>query len=227
MNRLNSLIKRLFDILFSILGIVILVPFGIICSILIKLDSPGPVFFLQERLTRQGKCFKMIKFRSMSIDEQKQRSQLISSENDDRITKVGRFIRKYSIDELPQLFNILMGDMSFVGPRPPVVNELGDYDTLNRRYKKRFMVEAGLTGLAQINGRNAISWDERIEFDNEYVDLWLKRGCLIDLSILMKTAVYILKTENIYEITDDNQLPAAIQRREEEIIRRAHQPDEP
>ena len=101
-----------------------------------------------------------------------------STENDPRVTKVGRKLRNSSIDELPQLFNIFKGDMSVVGPRPCVTYELGDFETLNKKYKKRFQVKAGLTGLAQIKGRNDISWDEKVTYDNKYVDLFEKYGFL-------------------------------------------------
>lgn len=115
----------------------------------------------------------------------------INYENDPRVTKVGRKLRDSSLDELPQLFNIFVGDMSVVGPRPCVTYELGDFKTLNKRYKKRFEVKAGLTGLAQIKGRNDISWDEKVTYDNEYVDLFDKYGFLINLWSAIEASSFI------------------------------------
>ena len=149
MRILNLALKRLFDIVSSFLAIVLLLPLFLIVAIAIKCDSKGPVFFKQERRTRNGKVFGMLKFRSMVVNAETMGAGLFNYENDQRVTKVGRFIRKTSIDELPQLFNILIGQMSVVGPRPCVRYELGDFDTLNRKYKKRFEMKAGLTGLAK------------------------------------------------------------------------------
>jgi lipopolysaccharide/colanic/teichoic acid biosynthesis glycosyltransferase len=136
-------------------------------------------------------------------------------------------LRKTSIDELPQLLNVIRGDMSLVGPRPCVTYELGDYETLNKKFKKRFRVKAGITGWAQIKGRNSISWREKVVLDNEYVDLFDKYGILIDLYILVKSFFIVVKKDEIYEekidqnITDEE----AAKLEEEEIIRIAHIPD--
>jgi len=151
---MNRLLKRLLDIVCAALGLIFLLPSFIIIAVAIKIDSKGPVFFIQERRTKNGKIFKMYKFRSMIVDAEKSGTGLFNYENDPRVTKVGRFLRRTSMDELPQLFNVLIGDLSLVGPRPCVVYELGDFDTLNRKYKKRFSVRAGITGLAQVKGRN-------------------------------------------------------------------------
>ena len=118
----------------------------------------------------------MYKFRSMIVDAEKMGAGLFNYKDDPRVTKVGKFLRKSSLDELPQLFNIFFGDMSVVGPRPCVTYELGDFETLNKKYKKRFQVKAGLTGLAQVKGRNDISWDEKVTYDNQYVDGFKKYG---------------------------------------------------
>ncbi len=228
MYRLNLFIKRLFDIVSSGVLAVILLPLWIIVSIWIKLDSKGPVFFRQGRRTKGGRIFNMLKFRSMVVNAESMEAGLFNYENDPRVTKAGRFLRDTSIDELPQLFNILKGDMSVVGPRPCVTYELGDFDTLNRRYKKRFEVKAGLTGLAQVRGRNDISWDDKVGYDNQYVDEFKRIGILEDLKILFETAINVFKKKDIYENKSDESLSDAEAAKvaEEEIIRIAHLPDE-
>ena len=163
----------------------------------------------------------------MVVDAEHMGAGLFNYENDPRVTKAGRFLRNTSIDELPQLFNILKGDMSVVGPRPCVTYELGDFDTLNKRYKKRFDVKAGLTGLAQVKGRNDISWDEKVGYDNQYVDEFKKIGVLADIKILFESVIKVFKKEDIYENKADNTMSdvEAAKFEEEEIIRIAHLPD--
>lgn len=228
MLKVNRFIKRLFDICSSGIAIVILIPLWFTVALAIKLESKGPVIFRQGRRTIDGKIFQMYKFRSMVVDAEKKGTGLFNFENDPRVTKVGRFLRKSSIDELPQLFNIFKGDMSVVGPRPCVSYELGDFETLNKKFKKRFKVKAGLTGLAQIKGRNDISWDEKVKFDNQYVEAFEKQGILIDIKILFASIFKVFKKENIYENKVDNNMNdvEAAKRAEEEIIRIAHLPDE-
>ena len=225
---INRLLKRLFDIVSSGILIVLLIPLWIIVSIAIKLDSKGPVFFKQGRRTKDGQIFNMFKFRSMKVNAEKEGAGLFNYANDPRVTKVGRFLRNSSIDELPQLFNIFFGSMSVVGPRPCVSYELGDYDTLNKKYKKRFNLKAGLTGLAQVKGRNDISWDDKVTYDNQYVDLFQKRGIIIDIQILFESVIKVFKKENIYENKSDENMSdiEAAKFEEEEIIRIAHLPDE-
>ena len=219
--------KRIFDIFSSLFAILLLLPLWIIVAIAIKCDSKGPVFFKQERRTKNGRVFKMLKFRSMVVDAEKSGAGLFNYKDDPRVTKVGRFLRNSSIDELPQLFNIFNGDMSVVGPRPCVVYELGDFDTLNKRYKKRFEMKAGLTGLAQVKGRNDISWDEKVEYDNKYIDGFKKYGVFTDIKILWLSVVKVFKKEDIYESKEDENLDdaEAARRAEEEIIRIAHLSD--
>jgi lipopolysaccharide/colanic/teichoic acid biosynthesis glycosyltransferase len=152
------------------------------------------VFFLQERHGRDGKIFKMIKFRSMRVGAEKQHEELkklsetelvntnmFKLPNDPRITKVGKFIRKYSIDELPQLFNVLKGDMSLVGPRPPLPSEVQEYET---HVHRRLLVKPGITGIWQVSGRASLSWEETVRLDLDYVENWSFAG---DLVILGKT----------------------------------------
>lgn len=224
---LNNIIKRFLDIVISGSALIILLPIMLVISFLIKFDSKGPVFFLQERRTKNGKVFRMLKFRSMVVNAEHTGAGLFNYENDPRVTRVGRFLRDSSLDELPQLLNILLGDMAIVGPRPCVVYELGDFDTLNKRYKKRFIVKSGLTGLAQVKGRNNITWDEKVEFDNEYVDLFSRLGILIDLKIIIETVIKVFHKENIYEVKSDQVMndEEAAKIAEQEIIRIAHLPD--
>lgn len=224
---MNNIIKRFLDIVISGSALIILLPIMLVISFLIKFDSKGPVFFLQERRTKNGKVFRMLKFRSMVVNAEHTGAGLFNYENDPRVTRVGHFLRNSSLDELPQLLNILLGDMAIVGPRPCVVYELGDFDTLNKRYKKRFIVKAGLTGLAQVKGRNNITWDEKVEFDNEYVDLFSRLGILIDLKIIIETVIKVFHKENIYEVKSDQVMndEEAAKIAEQEIIRIAHLPD--
>lgn len=228
MRIINLVIKRLFDITSSLIVIILLIPLWIIVSIAIKCDTKGPIFFKQERRTKNGKVFKMLKFRSMVVNAESMGTGLFNYENDPRVTKVGRFLRNTSIDELPQLFNILFGSMSVIGPRPCVKYELGDFDTLNKKYKKRFEMKAGLTGLAQTKGRNDIEWDKKVELDNEYIRKFKKYGVLYDIKILFDSVIKVFKKEDIYEnkvegASDDIE---SAKFAEEEIIRLAHLPDE-
>lgn len=227
MKKMNLYIKRAFDVLSSGIAIVLLLPVWIGIAIAIKRDSKGPILFRQARRTKDGKVFQMFKFRSMVTNAEKMGTGLFNYENDPRVTKVGRKLRDSSADELPQLFNILRGEMSVVGPRPCVTYELGDYDTLNKRYKKRFRVKAGLTGLAQVKGRNDISWDDKVEYDNQYVDLFNKWGILIDIKILFESVIKVFQKEDIYENKIDKSMDDvdAAKLAEEEIIRIAHMPD--
>ena len=220
-------IKRLFDICSSAVAIIILIPLWIIVAIAIKLDSKGPVLFKQGRRTKDGKVFMMWKFRSMVVNAENMGSGLFSYDNDPRITKVGAFLRRTSIDELPQLFNVLIGDISVVGPRPCVTYELGDFDTLNRKYKKRFGMKGGITGLAQCKGRNENSWDEKVTLDNEYIDLFSKEGFWLDIKILWWTISKVFQSANINEEQREGmsaEESAVLD--DEEVKRIAHLPDE-
>lgn len=225
---LNLFIKRLFDVCSSAVAIVVLLPVWIIVGIWIKCDSGGAILFKQSRRTKNGRMFKMWKFRSMVVNAENMGSGLFSYDNDPRITKSGAFIRKTSIDELPQLFNVLMGDISMVGPRPCVTYELGDFDTLNKKYKKRFQMKGGITGLAQCKGRNENSWDEKVMLDNEYIDRFKKEGFWLDVKIIWWTVAKVFMSENINEEKMDEGLSdeESAKMAEEEIIRIAHMPDE-
>lgn len=227
MYNLNLFIKRAFDIFSCSIAILLLTPVWIVVAVAIKLDSKGPVFFKQGRRTKDGRVFKMLKFRSMCVEAEKQGTGLFSYDNDPRVTKVGAFLRKTSLDEIPQFFNVLMGDISVVGPRPCVTYELGDYDTLNKKYKKRFQVKGGITGLAQCKGRNENSWDEKVTYDGQYVDLFKKEGVWIDIKILWWSVIKVFQSANINE--DQREGMSAEQSAEmddEEVKRIAHLPDE-
>lgn len=192
----NRIIKKIFDITSSAVGIVILSPLFLIVSILIKLDSPGKVLFIQDRLGKDGKVFKIYKFRTMCDNAINIGNGLFTDETDSRITKIGSFLRKTSIDELPQLFNILKGDMSLVGPRPPVPNFPYKYDEYSEVQKTRFEMLPGITGWAQVVGRNSIDWDERITLDIDYVKNY---SFLWDIKIIILTLAKVVKREDIYK----------------------------
>ena len=177
-------IKRLFDILLSLFGLVLsLIPM-IIISIAIKLESKGPVFFKQVRTGKGGKNFNLYKFRSMTVD-----NDVMNFKTENKITKVGKFIRKTSLDELPQLFNILKGEMSFIGPRPWIVEY---YNNFNEYQKRRVEVLPGITGLAQATGRNNLNIFEKINYDIEFVDNFSFK---MDLKVVFKTIKTVLSKE--------------------------------
>lgn len=221
---LNNIFKRFFDIIVSLFAIVIFSPIFFVCSIWVKTDSKGSILFKQDRRTKRGRIFKMMKFRSMVVNAENLGAGLFNYKDDPRVTKSGKFLRDHSLDELPQLFNVLMGDMSIVGPRPCVSYELGDFETLNNRFKKRFEVIAGITGLAQIQGRNELPWDKKVNYDNEYIDLFKKWGVLIDFRIMLLTIFNVFKKENIYEEKDESLSDIkAAELANEEVIRKAHE----
>lgn len=181
-------IKRALDILFSLILLIIgLIPL-LIVALIIKIDSPGEALFKQERLGLGGRTFKIYKFRSMCVGAEKTGSGVYSGKNDARVTRVGKIIRATSIDELPQLINILKGEMSFIGPRPTLTYHPWKLEEYTDFQKRRFEVRPGVTGLAQINGRKDIPWDKRIEYDVEYVD---NMSFMLDFKILLKTIVKV------------------------------------
>lgn len=197
MKKLNLIIKRLIDLFGSVIGSIIISPILIIIAVLIKITSKGPIFFKQKRLGKNGKTFNILKFRTMVVNAEKIGDGLsVKSENDNRITKVGKFLRATSLDELPQLYNVVLGQMSLVGPRPPVTYFPYDgYDNYPEWAKKRFTMLPGVTGLTQVTVRNSVSWDERIKVDNEYIDSF---NIWFDIKLLFGTIVRIFKSENIY-----------------------------
>ena len=153
------------------------------------------MFFLQERLGKNGDVFKIYKFRTMVENAESKGSGIYTSKGDPRITKIGHFLRKTSLDELPQLLNVIKGDMSLVGPRPPVPYHPYKYNEYSDKQRKRFTVKPGITGFAQVSGRNKLSWDERIEYDVEYVENY---SLFLDFKILFNTFLTVFKNNDIY-----------------------------
>lgn len=196
----QMLVKRTMDIIGGAVGTILLIPLTIILAPFIFFESPGPIFFMQKRVGKNGRIFKMYKYRSMYIDAEARKEELLTQnemnglmfklKNDPRITKVGKFIRHTSIDELPQFFNILKGDMSLVGTRPPTVDEFEQYQSY---HKKRLSTTPGLTGLWQVSGRNEITdFEDIVRLDIEYIDNW---SLGLDIKILAKTIMVVLKKE--------------------------------
>lgn len=188
-------VKCMLDFIVGLICLFIALPFLIIISIAIKLDSKGPVLFLQERLGWNGKVFKIIKFRTMVDNAINMGTGLDTYEGDPRITKVGAFLRKSSLDELPQLFNILKGEMSFIGPRPPVPYYPRAYEEYNAEQRKRFLLKPGISGYAQVMVRNSAPWDERINYDITYVE---RISIIMDLKIVLMTILTVMRRKNIY-----------------------------
>lgn len=188
----NIFLKRTIDIFFSLSGIIILLPVFLIISIVIKLDNKGPILFKQERLGYHGTKFKIYKFRTMIVNAENIGDGVyINEKNDKRITRIGSFLRKTSLDELPQLFNVLKGEMSLVGPRPPVTYHPYDgYENYPEWAKKRFEMKPGMTGLVQIKCSIDESWDDRIRVDNEYVSNF---SIIYDFLIIFMTIKVIFK----------------------------------
>ena len=195
----KNFLKRIFDILLALIFLIVgLIPM-IIISIAIKLDSKGPVLFRQERIGLGGKVFEILKFRSMCVGAEHTGSGVYSDNHDARVTRVGRFIRKTSLDELPQIFNILKGDMSFIGPRPPLTYHPWKLEEYTEEQRRMFEIRPGITGWAQINGRKAVEWNKRIELNVWYVD---NVSFFLDLKIFFLTIFKVFSNadnENIGE----------------------------
>ncbi len=198
-NQAQLAVKRMLDILIAGAALLACAPIMLVVAAAVKFTSPGPVFFLQERVGLNQRKFKMIKFRSMVPDAELQRHEMehlnesdgpiFKIKNDPRITPVGRFIRRYSIDELPQLINVLRGEMSLVGPRPHPTKEVMRY---NWHHRRRLSVKPGMTGLAQVSGRSDLSWDDSVELDLRYIDGW---DIFTDVYILMRTFRAVLAAD--------------------------------
>ena len=184
----DAFLKRILDVSVSAVAFVALaIPFGIV-ALAIKLDSRGPVFFRQERAGKDGKPFRVWKFRTMVVNAVHQGLGLNVARDDSRITRVGRFLRSMGLDELPQFLNVVSGEMSLVGPRPTLAYQVERYDEVQRR---RLLMKPGITSLAVVSGRNALTWEERIKLDVWYVEHWSLR---LDLRILAKTLWVVLIT---------------------------------
>lgn len=190
MIKLQIIVKQLIDKIFSGLGLLLMLPVMAAISIAIKLSDEGPVFFTQNRLGKDGKVFRIIKFRSMVVDADKYLNEKGESSND-RITPIGRFLRKTSLDEIPQLLNIVKGEMSIIGPRPTLTSH---WDRYTEKQKGRFAMRPGVTGWAQVCGRNNIPWSRRIELDIEYINNY---SFWFDVKIFFKTLKVVFTGSDI------------------------------
>jgi exopolysaccharide biosynthesis polyprenyl glycosylphosphotransferase len=198
----GGLSKRLFDVVGSLVGIIAISPLLLVVALLVKLEDGGPIFFRQTRIGRDGVEFGMMKFRSMVPDAEKKLDEirhlnesdgvLFKVKDDPRITRIGRFLRRYSVDELPQLFNVLKGNMSLVGPRPPLRDEVETYE---KDVRRRLLVRPGMTGLWQVSGRSSLTWNETVRLDLYYVDNW---SMLSDLVIIGKTVRAVVGKHGAY-----------------------------
>lgn len=197
------LIKRVVDTIIACVMLIVISPILLIVAIAVKLDSKGPAIFKQDRIGKDFKPFKMYKFRSMVVNAQNMGTGVYAFAGDPRITKVGRIIRKTSLDELPQLWNIIKGDMAFVGPRAPVVGHFPAWEELNEAYRRRFTILPGITGLAQVTGRNELPWDEKVKYDNIYIDKINKYGIFYDIKMWFMTFIRVLSMSDVEE-TQDN-----------------------
>ena len=186
-------LKRFFDFLIATIGIVIALIPMLLIALIIKIDSRGPIFFKQERIGKNGKVFKIIKFRSMCVGAEKQGTGVYSEKGDKRVTRIGKLLRATSFDEIPQLFNIWVGHMALIGPRPPLTYHPWPIDEYTDEQKKMFNVRPGITGYAQVNGRKTVEWHRRIELNVWYVEhlsMWL------DIKIFFKTIFKVFKNSD-------------------------------
>lgn len=198
----KQIVKNIFDRVMAGLALVVLLPAFVLIALLIRMTSPGPAFFRQVRVGKGGREFRVWKFRTMVVDAERLKSSLLEANdvdgvlfkirNDPRITGIGRFLRRYSLDEIPQLFNVISGQMSLVGPRPPLPEEVAEYGTDVRR---RLVVKPGMTGLWQVSGRSDLSWEESVRLDLRYVERW---SLILDLQILWKTWSVVTRGEGAY-----------------------------
>lgn len=196
--------KRAFDVVAAGLLIILLSPLFLVLTLAVKLSSPGPALFRQERVGLKGEAFRMVKFRSMVVDAEARLQELsaldrvqgnpvlFKMKDDPRVTRVGSVMRRFSLDELPQLFNVVSGEMSLVGPRPPLQREVSGYDV---RVHRRFLVRPGITGLWQVSGRSDLSWDDSVRLDLYYVENW---SITVDLVILWRTIRAVVRSDGAY-----------------------------
>lgn len=192
-------IRRIIDTMIALVAMILLSPVYLIVALAVCLDSKGGAIFKQKRIGLNGKPYNMYKFRSMVTNAQNMGTGVYSFAGDPRITRVGAFIRKTSLDELPQLWNIIKGDMAFIGPRSPVVGHFPEWNTLDDTYKRRFSVLPGISGLAQVVGRNEFSWDEKVYWDNIYIDKVSKYYMFYDIKIWFMTFVRVFSMSYVEE----------------------------
>lgn len=190
-------LKRIFDLVLSLLVSILFFPFLILLALIIKIESKGPVFFHQERVGKNLKHFYVLKLRTMTHKKRKVSKKPVIGKTED-VTQVGYFLRRFKIDELPQVFNVLKGDMSIVGPRPSVPEQL---KTMTSKQKSRYNVRPGLTGFAQVSGNIHLSWPERFKYDLQYVD---NISFMVDFKIILKTFLIIFKGEDKFIHTSNN-----------------------
>ena len=184
-------VKRIIDFILALIALILLSPLFLILALWIKFDSKGPVIFRQQRLGLNGDIFTLYKFRSMKVGAEAE--GVYEKKGDTRVTKSGSFLRKTSLDELPQLVNMLVGDMSLIGPRPPLTYHPWPYEEYDSFQKKMFNVRPGITGWAQVNGRKEVPWPKRIRLNVEYVE---NISLVLDIKIFFKTIFKVLKMED-------------------------------
>lgn len=189
----KTVFKRAFDVVFSFVLILLLSPLFLLLSLLVKIDSKGPVLFKQERVGLNTKLFFIYKFRSMCVGAEQMGTGQYSFSGDPRVTRVGKILRATSLDELPQLINILKGDMSFIGPRPPLTYHPWELSEYTEEQLRMFEVRPGITGWAQVNGRKEVEWHERIRLNVWYVD---NCSLLLDIKIFFLTLLKVVKNED-------------------------------
>lgn len=189
----RHVLKRFFDIILSLIGILILLLPMAIIALLIKIDSRGPVLFKQKRIGKGGRVFNIYKFRSMCVGAEKMGSGVYSGKGDARVTRIGRILRATSLDEIPQFFNILFGSMSFIGPRPPLTYHPWPIEEYTDEQLRMFDVRPGVTGWAQINGRKGVEWNKRIELNVFYVE---HLSFLFDMKIIFSTVFKVLRNSD-------------------------------
>lgn len=200
------IIKRLIDIIVSIIAIIVLFIPMLIVAFLIKIDDPGPALFKQQRIGVDGKVFNIFKFRSMKMNSEHTGSGVYSGKKDPRITRVGKIIRATSIDELPQLLNIIKGDMSFIGPRPPLTYHPWNIDEYTDEQRKMFELKPGITGWAQINGRKCVEWNKRIKMNIWYVE---------NVSFLLDAKIFFLTIFKVFSNVDNENVCETVKSRSE------------
>lgn len=202
-------VKRFIDVALALFALVLLSPVLLAVAILIKATSEGPVFFKQDRIGMNGKVFKIYKFRSMCVGAEKTGTGVYSGKNDARVTKVGRIIRATSIDELPQLLNILKGEMSFIGPRPPLTYHPWEYSEYTDFQKRMFEVRPGITGWAQVNGRKDVEWNRRIELNVWYIE---------NMSFFLDIKIFFMTIFKVFTNADNENVGETVKKAEKKEV---------
>lgn len=201
----KNFLKRIIDIVVSIVMLIVMLPILLIFAIAVKIDSEGPIIFKQERIGKDGRVFRMLKFRSMCVNSEHSGSGVYSGKGDSRVTRVGKIIRATSIDELPQLINILKGDMSFIGPRPPLTYHPWPLDEYTDEQLRMFEIRPGITGWAQIHGRKCVEWHERIKMNVWYVE---------HVSFLLDIKIFILTIFKVFSNADNENVGKTVSKAE-------------